>query len=270
MSLRKVFPVAIFAISLVAGTAVAQSPAPRDIDDLVGRKMKNAKSELRNRGYVRIEKTRAGDRNYQQWWNDRTSTCGMLQVQDGRIRTIVEAPAFDCNQDDDNWNQSSGRNQSSTPFYADGSAAHRSHHHSNGQHSGSRFDEDEFERGHRDALHNHHYDNYNGTDAYNAGFESGADQRHHNTSYRQQSNRNDRGYRPAHSNAEIERLSGGQASSVDGTLRNWGFKDVDGFTSGNSKYTIWYNWSTGQCLQMTTADGKAVDVRDIGFNEHCN
>lgn len=269
MKLIRIMVIVLVAIAVPA-VAQAQDPAPRDIEDLVGRQMKNVKDDLRSRGYVRIEKTKAGDRNYQQWWNARTSTCGMLQVQNGRIKTIVRAPAFDCNQDDDDWNSGSRGERSSTAFYANGASSHRSHHHSNQQHYGTHFEEDEFERGYRDALHNHSYSNRNNTSAYSEGFRSGNAQRSHNTSYRQHSGQYNHGYREAHSNAEIERLSGGQASSVDGTLRNWGFKDVDGFSTGNTKYTIWYNWSTGQCLQMTTANGKAVDVRDIGFNEHCH
>ena len=261
------FVLITFAIAVVAQ---AQSDAPRDIEDLVGRQMKNVKDDLRGRGYVRIEKNKVGNRNYQQWWNSRTSTCGMLQVQNGRIKTIVEAPPFDCNQDDDNWNSNDRGKRSTTAFYANGSSSHRSHHHPNQRHYNNNYDEDEFERGYRDALHNHSYRNRDNSDAYRQGYSSGKEQRAHNTSYRQHSGHDDHGYRPAHSNAEIERLSGAAASSADGTLRNWGFNDVDGFSSGNTKYTIWYNWSTGQCLQMTTANGRAVDVRDIGYNEHCH
>jgi hypothetical protein len=254
----------------VAAVAQAQNAAPRDIGDLVGRQMKNVKDDLRNRGYVRIDRTKAGNGNYQQWWNSRTSKCGTLHVQNGRVSSIVEAPPFDCNQDDENRNSNDRGKRSSTAFYANGSSSHRSHHHSEQRHYSENYEEDEFERGYRDALHSQSFRNFNDSDAYLAGYRSGKDQRGHNTSYRQHSGSDEYGYRKAHSNAEIERLSGERASSVDDTLRNWGFQDVDGFSSGNTKYTIWYNWSTGQCLQMTTGDGRAVDVRDIGYNEHCH
>ena len=183
----------ILVATAVTVVAQAQSAAPRDINDLVGRKMKNVKDDLRNRGYVRIEKTKAGNRNYQQWWNARTSTCGTLQVQNGQIKTIAEAPAFDCNQDDDDWNSSSRGERSSTAFYANGDSSHRSHHHSSQQHYNTNKEEDEFERGYRDALHNHSYGNYNDSDAYRQGYDSGKEQRHHNTSYRQHSGNDNHG-----------------------------------------------------------------------------
>lgn len=67
----------------------------------------------------------------------------------------------------------------------------------------------------------------------------------------------------------VSDLNGWRASTADSELRNRGFANVDAFQSGNTSYTIWYRRESAQCVQMTTADGKASDVRDIGTHEKC-
>lgn len=67
----------------------------------------------------------------------------------------------------------------------------------------------------------------------------------------------------------VSDLNGWRASTADTELRNRGFANVDAFQSGNTSYTIWYRKESAQCVQMTTADGKASDVRDIGTHAKC-
>ena len=48
-----------------------------------------------------------------------------------------------------------------------------------------------------------------------------------------------------------------------------GFRQVDNFTSGNTRYSIQWRSSSNQCVQMTIADGHIYDIRDIGQNPNC-
>jgi hypothetical protein len=145
-------------------------------------------------------------------------------------------------------------------------ASHKSHHHDDGEHSSDEVSEQEFERGHRDGLYNKSYNNFNGSTDYSQGYQSGVEQRDHEASYRYHSGHNDNGYRQKE---EFTDLNGARASSADSELQQRGFINVDGFKEANTSYTIWYNGSTSQCLQMTVSDGKALDVRDIGQNPNC-
>lgn len=48
-----------------------------------------------------------------------------------------------------------------------------------------------------------------------------------------------------------------------------GFRDVDSFTTGNTQYGIFYNPRTRVCAQLTMADGRVVDARDIHTHPKC-
>jgi hypothetical protein len=48
-----------------------------------------------------------------------------------------------------------------------------------------------------------------------------------------------------------------------------GFKDVDSFGSGETRYGIFWRSSSRQCVQLTFADGKVVAANDIGTHPKC-
>lgn len=48
-----------------------------------------------------------------------------------------------------------------------------------------------------------------------------------------------------------------------------GFTNVDSLESGSSQYGIFYNRSTHLCAQLTMADGKVLDARDIHTHPKC-
>jgi len=266
----------IICACLFSMSVSASGPAPRDIQDLVGQRASNGERALESRGYVHISSQKGGDRSFGQWWNPSTRTCATVATLNGRYDTIYTSNPIDCNQ---NSGPSSGSDSgSNAAAVAVGAAillgaialSHKSSHHDDNAHSSDSYYEQEFERGHNDGLYNHHYDNHNNSDGYASGYTSGVEQRDHNTSYREHSGRYDRGYETAGvQTGEFSDLNGSRASSADSTLRQWGFNDVDSFDSSNTRYTIWYKRSTGQCIQMTTADGRAVDVRGIGTHPAC-
>ncbi|WP_395394569.1 hypothetical protein WBP07_04755 [Novosphingobium sp. BL-8A] len=75
---------------------------------------------------------------------------------------------------------------------------------------------------------------------------------------------------PAASDAvTVSDMNGWRASSADVELKNRGFTNVDAMQSGSTSYTIWYRRASSQCVQMTTAEGKTTDVRDIGTHPKC-
>jgi hypothetical protein len=249
-------------------TAVS-ADTPRDVRNLVGGSARSGESELESRGYVHISTKKGSDRAWSYWWNGSRRECISVATFDGRYDAITSSPASDCNQ-----RGSSGDNDAAAAAIAIGAvaligalaASHKSHHHEGGSHSNDRDYEHEFERGHNDGLYNHHYDNHNGTDAYTAGYNSGVEQRDHDTSYRHHSGRYDRGYQQQVSYSDLD---GARASSADSALGDRGFRNVDGFKQGQTAYTIWYNRNSGQCLQMTVGDGRVVDISDIGHHPAC-
>lgn len=249
------------------------SAAPRDVQDLMGKKAKHADPQLQSRGYVHIQSQKGGSHlTYGMWWSPSKRECLTVKYQHGKITAITNSPPVDCNQQ--GHHASHDDNKAAAAAAVIGVAAlagaiamsHKSHHHDDDRHNSNDSYEVDFERGHRDGLHSRTYDNHNQTDAYRNGYQSGVDQRDHDTSYREHSGRYDHGYRQQ---AEISDLNGARASSADGALRDRGFRDVDALKTGNTAYTYWYSRATGQCLQMTVADGRVEDIRDIGSHPNC-
>lgn len=260
----------ICAICLMASAASADTPS--DVRNLVGESARYGDGELQSRGYVHITTEKGSDRAWSYWWNSSRSECISVATFNGRFDAITTSPALDCNQ----YGSSSGGsgNDAATAAVAIGAvaligalaASHKSHHHDSGSHNANSDYEQEFERGHNDGLYNHHYDNYNNSDAYAEGYNSGVEQRDHDTAYRHHSGRYDRGYQQQ---VGFSDLDGARASSADSTLNDRGFRNVDGFKVANTAYTIWYNRNSGQCLQMAVANGRVEDISDIGHNAAC-
>lgn len=254
-------------------SAAVSAETPRDVADLVGARAAGAESALQDRGFVHIKTQKSSDRSWSNWWNPSRRECLSVVTMNGRYDSIISAPALDCNQ---SGSAAAGKDDSNANAAAAAigiaaligvvALAHNSQHHEDGQHYSDNNNESEFERGHRDGLYNEHYDNHNNTDAYAKGYTSGVEQRDHETSYREHSGRYDRGYvqQVAYSD-----LQGARGSSADSALTDRGFRNVDGFKEMETAYTIWYNRSSGQCLQMAVSNGRVVDLAEIGHNPGC-
>jgi hypothetical protein len=270
MKQRLVQGMMICAICLVALAASANTP--KDVRDLVGVKAGSGERELESRGFVHIttHKDSAGAWGY--WWNSSRRECISVATRNGRYDTITTSPSSDCNQysssgdKDNNGAAKAAIAIGAVALIGALAASHKSKHHDSGSHSNDNNSEQEFERGHNDGLYNHHYDNYNNSDAYSDGYDSGVEQRDHDTSYRHHSDRHDRGYQKQ---VSFDDLDGAKASSADDALNDRGFRNVDSFKEANSAYTIWYNRNSGQCLQMTVGNGRVVDISNIGYNAAC-
>ncbi len=68
---------------------------------------------------------------------------------------------------------------------------------------------------------------------------------------------------------DLTDLIGARASSGESEMKNRGFRNVDGFTSGNDKGTIWWRNQSRQCIQIITVNGRYDSVTDIGTHPKC-
>jgi hypothetical protein len=199
----------------------------------------------------------------------------------------VSTTSIDCNQNYSSSDSADKDDHDKNVAVAVGAAAligaialaHKSHHHDDNKHYDNVDHEADFERGHRDALYGHSFDNYNNSSEYAQGYSSGVEQRNHDTSYRG----NSHSYSNYHQNNNYQRhssysqegvatndLVGARGSSADDQMRSRGFSHVGNLTSGNTKYTIWYNSNTHQCMQMAMANGRVDSLVDIHSHPNCH
>jgi hypothetical protein len=262
-------------IALVSATALIAVPAlaapANGLQDLVGARGAGGETQLTNRGYVNISSHPDDGGIVSYWWNNADRACAQVVTRDGRYAELNRTTPGDCNQRDRGGNTGAA-------VAAVGAAAmigallvsHRSHHHDDNNHANvqaanAQADEAQFERGYQDGIHNVAYHNYDRADAYSRGYESGVEQRGHNTSYRNSSG-NRAGYRPS---VNVTDLNGTDSVRAIDAMGERGFANVDSIVSGNSIYGIWYNRTTRQCVQTASANGTIVDARDIGTHPNC-
>jgi hypothetical protein len=69
--------------------------------------------------------------------------------------------------------------------------------------------------------------------------------------------------------AEFADLDGRRAPKAEAALRDRGFRNVDGFSSGSTRYTIWYRGQSRQCVQMGVANGRVANIVDIRTHPSC-
>ncbi len=70
--------------------------------------------------------------------------------------------------------------------------------------------------------------------------------------------------------ASFADLKGARAAGGMTTLEQRGFTQVDNFTSGTTRYSIQWRPQSRQCVQVTMANGRFTDLRDIGRHPKCN
>lgn len=270
---------AFAAVSLVLTPIAAAAKSANELRDLVGARAGSAESDLESRGWVSISNHKDSDRSHTYWWNRDRKDCVRVTTSDGRYQSINDVGASDCNQK----GSSDGTAAAAIGVAAliGAIALASKSHHRNDKEYGDQQDYGDFERGHRDGLYNHSYSNNRGSSAYSDGYQSGVNERNQQSSYRPEySQYRDNNQRPAQYGgdscnnagrpAQFTDLVGAKAAGVESDLKSRGFRNVDGFESGNNaKGTIWWNNRTRQCLQMITADGRANSISDIQTHPSC-
>jgi hypothetical protein len=71
------------------------------------------------------------------------------------------------------------------------------------------------------------------------------------------------------SGAHFKDLQGTPAISGFDRMAERGFTSVDYMESGNTQYSIYYNRSTRQCIQLTVANNKILSADDIHTHPNC-
>jgi hypothetical protein len=254
----------LVSIAAAAGLVItsAQAAPARQMTDLVGARGSSGESELEARGFTHISTVDGrNDTRYSYWWNSRDKNCLRVETYDGRYTAITDASRSDCNQ-------SGSAGAAAAVGAAAGIAilgallSHKSHDHDNGQHLTNEAHEAEYERGYNDGMYGYPYHNYGRDDTYAQGYQAGVDQRGRNSSAH--SGRG--GYARS---VRISDIRGMDAIRAIDEIGSRGFDNVDAFSSGNTTYGVYYNRSTRQCVQMTNANGRVYDIRDIGTHPNC-
>jgi hypothetical protein len=254
-------------VAVVALTAPALASV---VTDLEGARAAGALDDMARRGYVQTSDYAADGGRYSYWWNRDTNSCVRLLTRDGRIAATKTTTVSDCGQ-----KSSGGGNDAATAAIAGaaiivGVAAlsHKSHHRDDQEYNDSQSYA-EFERGHRDGLYNHAFNDYSNKNEYRRGYDSGVRERGYQSEYRSD-NYYDRGAPSTPQPVYFEDLIGARAAGATSDLGSRGFRVVDTFESGsNGAGTIWWNGRTRQCLQAITVDGHIDSMNSIQTHPRC-
>lgn len=250
--------------ALIASPIVAQARSADSLRDLVGARAAGAEQDLESRGWVVTDGHKGASSAFTYWWNPSRKNCVMVATRDGRYDSITDVTPADCNQK--SGGSSAGTAVAGAVAIAALAAAlsHKAGHHENGQHSSDSQTEAEYERGFSDGLHNQPYRNLSRSDSYGSGYQNGVDQRD-----RDSGGGRNQGYGYGDSR-EVPDLVGDRAAGAEDELLGQGFRNVDGFASGNDgKGTVWWNRGTRQCLQMIVVNGRVDSLNDIGSHAAC-
>ena len=251
--------IAAIAALTMATTSASADPAS-SLTGLNGMNAAQAENAIHDLGFKHISsrKTAYGFTN-SYWWDKSDRSCVVLEEGGGQVVSVNDAPAEDCGHTKDG---SGGAIAAVAGAAILGALlSHKSDHHDDGRHYDDHESERDYDRGFSDGLYNAPYHNYDRSDAYSNGYSAGVAQRAVNLRHHQ-----DRGGYVR--TAQYRDLIGERARRSDEMDRR-GFRQVDNFTSGNTRYSIRYNRDTRQCVQMTIADGRIYDIRDIGRHPKC-
>ncbi|MBX7514592.1 hypothetical protein K3179_08560 [Qipengyuania sp. GH38] len=252
----------------VAGTALAAMTAvpvlaekASELTYINGSYGRDAEGQLRERGFAHIS-THKNDMGYvySYWWDEADDDCVNVEVYNGRVESITDASDQDCGHHKGNAGAAVAAVAGAAILGA--LLSHKSHHHEDDKHHDDREAEAQYERGYQDGLHNASYHNYDRSDAYSSGYSAGVSERNANLSHHQGHG----GYRQT---AQIADLKDARAAGGMSELESRGFRQVDNFTSGNTRYSIQWRPQSRQCVQVTIADGRFYDIRDIGQHPKC-
>lgn len=243
-------------------SAPANAQTVRGLEDLIGARGSSLDGELARRGY-KFTKNRGAASMY---WNGPRSSCISALVENGRVESIQRAAAAYCDQD-------AGKQLVGVAVGAAAAgliAALTAHHHGQDHRNNNQRYNRQFQRGYDDATNGSGYSLHD-SDAYHAGYVAGeAERRNQGPSNNRPGYGGNRpGYGGGGGQVSIADIRGMNAIRAIDVMTSRGFAGVDTITSGNTLYHIYYLRRTGQCVQMTTANNRVTDIRDIGRHPKC-
>lgn len=180
----RALPLTVVAALCLHGASPAWAQANR-LSDLIGVKGSSGETELINRGYTHVDVSKHQGTAYSYWWRNSGNNCVRVATNDGRYRSIIDADASDCGQTQ---RESSGISDGAkvaigaAAILGIAALAHKSHHRDDNSYNEQQTAE--FERGYRDGLYHHSFQNYNNSREYANGFDKGESERRSQTGYR--------------------------------------------------------------------------------------
>lgn len=251
-------------LAIAAATALVATPALAEkaaqLRDINGMDAWGAERSLKSKGF-RVESTHQSTRGYtySYWWDKADDKCVRVEVFNDTVQSVVDATDQDC--DHHKGDSAAAVGAVAGLALLGGLLASKSHHRDDKAYDDQQTNE--FDRGYKDGLYNAAYHNYSRSDAYSHGYEKGVDEREANL--RHHSRRG--GYQNV---AQYKDLRGARAAGAMDEMFRRGFRQVDNFTSGNTRYSIQHNPGTNQCIQVTIADGRFYSLDDIGTHPACS
>ena len=283
--------------TLVVAALVTAPIAAKKADslrDLIGARGAGAETQLSNRGFEFISGDKTDDTSSTYWWHAGDKDCIVVRVQQGRVSAINDAKASDCGK-------KSG-NDGAIAAAAIGAVAigalllsgkdkdrHREQYNQDWQQVEVRNTQSGFLRIFREPdknsrvrgelregtlLRNYGCDRHNGESWCDVATLDNRTRGWARDRYLRVTDWQTYPQRPGGGGsgggwAEFADLTGSRAPGAQNTLRQRGFRNVDGFRSGSTAYTIWFRESSRQCVQMAVADGRVDSIVDIHNHPRC-
>lgn len=248
---------AVATAAMVAMPVAAAAKTPGSVRDLVGARGAGGEEQLEYRGFHRISGHTEYDSKINYWWNANTKECIKVVTYDGNFQSIDQTTNADCNQKGGSGDKAAAVAVGAAALLGIVALASKSHHRGDKD-----YDERgtaEFERGHRDGLYGQPYHNYDRSDAYSSGYDSGVRERSSQTSYRG-------GY--SHSGgysgyAEFHDLTGQDRKYVISQLASRGFVMRDNKIAGDTRYMTFWREASRQCLVTNSRDGTIYSIESV-------
>ncbi len=224
-----------------------------ELEYLINAKGSSAELDLENKGYIHMKTDKSYYDIYSYWWNPASRKCVTTRIADGRVQSVVNAPAVDCNQRPANA-------VADHSYHTASYNQHQAHNHqsNNYQHYDSAAHDAAYERGFRDGMYNNPYHNvYSVTDqinAYSTGYGEGVAQRNNNSSYH-----SGQGGYATHVDAN-DLLHKSEAHAYTEMQRR-GFAEVRKYRDDGKDFAAWYNTSTRQCVKTVAKNGSIIYVK---------
>lgn len=230
------------------------------LDDLQGMSASSGERELGDRGYYHRKTERFMGTSTAYWWNPQKQRCIAASTKNGRYSSIENQPESKCGDDRANSGGHHGGGHGGTDDLVGMRASSgereledRGYKFANSSKGSDRIWANWWNRSEHKCItvvtKDGKYDSI--TDTLPADCDEGgsSDNKH---------------------SGDYKDLVGARASSAESGLKDLGFRNVDGFKQGTTAYTIWYDRTSRECLQMATADGRADSIVDIQTHKKCH
>lgn len=243
--------------AMVAAPVAAVAKTPPSVRDLVGARGSSGNDQLEYRGFHLISGHADHDSKINYWWNGNTKECIKVVTYDGNFQSIDQTTNADCNQKGGNGDKTAAIAVGAAALLGIAALASKSHHRGD-----SDYDErgmSEFERGHRDGLYGQAYHNYNRSDSYSSGYDSGVRERSNQTSYRGGYN-----YGGGYSGyAEFNDLEGQDRKYAVSQLQSRGFVMRDNKIAGDTRYMTFWREASRQCIVTNSSGGTIYSIESV-------